>query len=77
MPQHTTVDLPDVPTALPQVLGYRRRGFARSVGVSVATVERWIKAGEIRAVKIGGTVIIPAAEAARIMAVEPTGGDAA
>ena len=72
-----SADQPDVPTAPPRVLGYRRRDFARALGVSVATVERWIKAGDVRSVKLGGTVIIPAAEAARIMAVEPIGGDAA
>jgi excisionase family DNA binding protein len=58
----------------PPVLGFRRRDFAKALGVSVPTVERWLRAGAVRHVKIGGTVIIPAAEADRILDV---GGDAA
>jgi excisionase family DNA binding protein len=67
--------LPDAPSELPRLLGYRRRDFARALGVSLPTVERWISAGEVRAVKIGGTIIIPAGEAARVLGYEaPSGG---
>jgi excisionase family DNA binding protein len=48
-------------------LGYRVDEFAESIGVSLATVYRKIDAGELRTVRFGKAVIVPAAEAARVM----------
>ena len=76
-PSSTYPVLPDAPLELPRLLGYRRKDFARGLGVSLPTVERWIAAGEVRTVKIGGTVIIPAAEAARVLGYDGPSGDSA
>jgi excisionase family DNA binding protein len=69
--------LTEPPTQLPRVLGYRRRDFARAVGVSVPTVERWLRNGVVGHVKLGGTVIIPASEAARLLTINGGASDGA
>jgi excisionase family DNA binding protein len=44
--------------------------FAEKIGVSKQTVYRWVKAGTIRAIRFSGrTVLIPTAEAERILQV--------
>lgn len=57
------------PDRLPARLGYKRREFCRSLGISMNTLDRWVRAGHVRTVKVGGTVFIPADEARRIMEV--------
>lgn len=52
-------------------LAYNRANAARLLTMSVATVDRRIADGTIRAVRIGHRVVIPAAEVDRILAGEP------
>ena len=47
---------------------FSRQRFARILDVSVETVGRKIKAGEIRSVKLGRLVRIPASELSRLLA---------
>jgi excisionase family DNA binding protein len=43
------------------------REFARQLGLAPSTVYRAVERREIRAIRIGGRRLIPAAEAARIL----------
>lgn len=45
---------------------YRPKDVAERYRFALASVYRWIKKGEIESVRIGGTIIIPAAEIARL-----------
>lgn len=47
-------------------LGWRVSEFAAAVGISVATLWRYIESGKIKAVKIGGVRLIPRIEAVRL-----------
>lgn len=47
-------------------LAYSVRDIAELVRVSDRTVWRWIKAGELRSVKVGGSVRVPAAEVEKL-----------
>ena len=52
---------------------YRRSQFAREIGVSEATVKRWLDRGQIAFVRLpGGERRIPASELERIL--EPQRG---
>jgi excisionase family DNA binding protein len=57
---------------LPPRLGYRPREIARLTGLAPATVYKWIYTGELKAVRKGRAIIVPADEVERLLA-----GDAA
>lgn len=66
-------------------LALRKAEAAHALGVSARTVERLIQARELRAVKLGGVVLIPTSELQRLLAaklgeadaLEPAGSEAA
>ncbi len=47
-------------------LALRVKEFCQRIGVSHSTFWKYHKAGKIRVIRIGGRVLVPAAEAARI-----------
>lgn len=51
----------------PERLAYRVREFCPAVGISVSTFWKMLKLGEVRAVKVGGRVVIPVAEVHRLL----------
>lgn len=53
-----------LPQTLPTLLSVP--WFARETGVCTKTVERQIKAGKLRAVRIGRRVLVPAEELSRL-----------
>ncbi len=48
------------------VRAYRVKEFCRDVPISPSTFWKFVKAGKIRVIRIGGRVLIPHAEALRI-----------
>ena len=40
-------------------VAYRPRDVGKLFGLSVRTIERWIEAGELPSVRIGGTRLVP------------------
>ena len=54
---------PDLPR-----LGYRPREVARMTGLAAPTIYKWIASGELKAVRNGRTLIVPAEEVNRLMA---------
>lgn len=53
-------------------LGWRMQEFAAVVGVSLPTLWRRVKAGDVRTVKIGGVTLVPRSEAARLGLIDNT-----
>jgi hypothetical protein len=49
-----------------QRLGFRLTEFAALIGISIPTLWRRVRAGEIRVIDLGGTKIIPRSEAVRL-----------
>jgi excisionase family DNA binding protein len=49
-------------------LALRVKDFCERVGISHSTFWKYVGLGKIRVVRIGGRVLIPAAEAVRILA---------
>ena len=47
---------------------YRVDEVATLLGVSARTVRRWLAAGELRSVRLGGVVLIPTAELDTVLA---------
>ena len=52
------------PTDAP--LAYRVRDFCNRIGISHATFYKYVKAGKIHVIRIGGRTLVPAAEAVRL-----------
>jgi len=48
---------------------YRVSETAQILGVTSATIRRWIKLGDLAATKVGGTPLIPQTEIARVLGV--------
>jgi excisionase family DNA binding protein len=48
-----------------------RKQAANALGVHPRTVDRWVRRGRLRAVDLGGTVRIPAAETSRVQLILP------
>jgi|tagenome__1003787_1003787.scaffolds.fasta_scaffold20799830_1 predicted DNA-binding transcriptional regulator AlpA len=47
-------------------LGWRMNEFAAALGISLATVWRYVKDGKVKTVKIGNVKLIPRSEAQRL-----------
>lgn len=47
-------------------LGWRMNEFAAALGISLATVWRYVKDGKIKTIKIGNVKLIPRSEAQRL-----------
>lgn len=58
---NTQAKVPDGPR------GYRLKDASKRLGVGRTTVYRWLGEGRIKAVKIGGTVLIPESELTRLL----------
>lgn len=48
-------------------LAYRVKDFCELVGISNATLYKYVNLGKIRVIKIGGRTLVPAAEVARLL----------
>ena len=57
---------------LQERLGYRPREIARLTGLAPATIYKWIEQGDLRASRMGRSLIVPAEEVRRLL-----GGSAA
>lgn len=55
---------------IPPQLAYKPSAVAKCVGVHRDTVYAWIKEGHIRSVRVGKSILIPAAELHRIVGEE-------
>lgn len=53
--------------AEPPLLALRKADVARSLSVSVRTVERLIQAKQLRAVRVGGVLLVPMTELQRLL----------
>ena len=51
----------------PPALAYRINDFAKAVGIGRTTIYKLIAEGKVRPIKIGGRVLIPAPEIARLL----------
>jgi excisionase family DNA binding protein len=51
-------------------LGFRRKEAGRAYGISTRKIDYLIAAGKLKAVKIGGTVIIPRRELEKLAEVK-------
>lgn len=49
-------------------LAHRVKDFCQRTGISSSTFWKYVKLGKIRVIRIGGRVLVPATEAARIAA---------
>jgi excisionase family DNA binding protein len=67
---------PMAETPSPSRLGYTRTELARRLGRDPKTVAKWIKRGDIHAVRVGRLVLISADEVERFLADGPAGDDA-
>ena len=52
--------------------GLSREEAARRLGVSVTTVRRLEARGQLRVVRLGGRVVVPSSEVARLLTPAPT-----
>jgi excisionase family DNA binding protein len=57
----------DFPSNAESALAYRVREFCERIGISASTFWKYVKLGKIRVIRIGGRVLIPADETARIL----------
>ncbi len=48
-------------------LAYRVKDFCELVGISNATLYKYVNLGKIRVIKIGGRTLVPAAEVDRLL----------
>jgi excisionase family DNA binding protein len=53
-------------TQTPERIALRRNEFAAALGVSAKTVSRWVDRGDVRSIRIGRALFIPAAEVERL-----------
>ena len=56
----------DVKLAANGPLAHRVKPFCERIGISASTFWKYVKAGKIRVVRVGGRVLVPHAEALRI-----------
>jgi excisionase family DNA binding protein len=57
--------------------GLSREEAARRLGVSVTTVRRLEARGQLRVVRLGGRVVVPSSEVARVLTPAPRAAQAA